>query len=64
MIFLMKRKILAGLVENNSIFQNILNAEMPQDIKERYAAELKYDFELYQLAGYTIMNSVVYSTGR
>ena len=45
---------LAGLVENNSIFQNILNAEMPQDIKERYAAELKYDFELYQLAGYTI----------
>ena len=29
---------LAGLVENNSIFQNILNAEMPQDIKERYAA--------------------------
>lgn len=45
---------LAGLVENNSIFQNILNAEMPQNIKERYAAELKYDFELYQLAGYTI----------
>ena len=45
---------LAGLVENNSIFQNILNAEMPKDIKERYAAELKYDFELYQLAGYTI----------
>lgn len=45
---------LAGLVENNSIFQNILNTEMPEDIRERYADELKYDFELYQLAGYTI----------
>lgn len=45
---------LSGLVENNSIFQSILNAEMPEDIRDRYATELKYDFELYQLAGYTI----------
>lgn len=45
---------LAELVENNATFQSILNTPMADDIKERYSTELEYDFELYQLTGYTI----------
>lgn len=45
---------LAELVESNSTFQRILNTPMPDDIRVRYATELEYDFELYQLTGYTI----------
>lgn len=45
---------LAELVENNATFQSILNTPMPNEIRERYSTELEYDFELYQLTGYTI----------
>lgn len=45
---------LTNLVENYSIFQNILTMPYPENMKERYSIELQYDYELYQLTGYTV----------
>ena len=44
---------LTALVESDSLFQEILDSEMPSDIRKQYSIELQYDFELYRLTGYT-----------
>ena len=45
---------LAGLVESNSVFQNILLTEMPTNIREQYSTELEYDYELYKITDHTV----------